>query len=45
MTGLIVTKIVNKIKFEEIWGELEASFPEAIIHKIFETSSNFSCKV
>ena len=45
MTGLIVTKIVNKIKFEEIWGELEASFPEAIIHKIFETSSNFPCKV
>ena len=44
MTGLRVTKIVNKIKFEGIIDELEAIFPETIIHKIFETNSNFPCK-
>ena len=43
MKGLRVTTIVKEIKFEEVWGELEAKkmFTEKIIHKIFETNSSF----
>ena len=43
MQGLRVTKIVKQIKCEESWDELEAKkmFPEAMIHKLFETNSSF----
>ena len=46
MKGLTVTKIVKKIKFEGVWGELESKkrFPETISHKIFETNSSFHVK-
>ena len=43
MTGLRVTKIVNEIKFEGVWGKLEAqkSFHR---HRMFETNSSFYVK-
>ena len=44
--NLIVTRIVQKIKFEGDWGKLEAKklFPETIIDKIYETNSSFHVK-
>ena len=46
MEGLRVTKIVEEIKFEEVWGELEAKkgFSETTSHKVFETNSSFHVK-
>ena len=45
MKGLRLTKILNKIKFEGVWGELEAKlFPETIIHKIYEANSSLHVK-
>ena len=36
MKGIRVPKIVNEIKIEGVWSELETKtlFPETIIHKI-----------
>ena len=46
MKGLRVTKIAKEIKFEGVWGELEAEkvFPKSTIHKIFETNFSFHVK-
>ena len=47
MKFLQVTKIVKEIKFEEVWGELEAvtkMFPETITHRIYESGSGFQEK-
>ena len=46
MKGLRVTKIVNKIKYEGVWGELEAKkmFPEATIQTWFMSNSSFRVK-
>ena len=46
MKGLRVTKIVKEIKFEGVWGELEAKkmFPEKITHEIFEINFGFHLK-
>ena len=46
MKGLRVTKIVNRITFRGVWGEIEAKkkFPETIIDKMFETNSSFHVK-
>ena len=37
---------VNEIKFQGVWLKLKATtfFPDAIIHKIFETNSSFHVK-
>ena len=43
---LRATEIVQEIKFEGVWGDLEAKmFPETITHKISETDSGFHVKV
>ena len=41
-----VTKFVEEIEFDQVWGELDEKkmFPETTIHKIFETDSNFHVK-
>ena len=41
MKGYIATKTVKELKFEGVWGKLEAKkfFPEIIMEKIFETKS------
>ena len=47
MKGVRVTKVVNEIKFEEVWCELEekTSFQRQFsIHKIFESNSSFHVK-
>ena len=46
MKNLIVTKVVQKIKFEGDWGRLESKklFPETVIDKIYETNSTFHVK-
>ena len=41
MKGLRVTKIMNEIKFEKVWGRSKKLFRETIINKIFETNSSF----
>ena len=46
MKSLRVTKIAKEIKFEGVWGELEAKkiFAETIIHEISETNFCFHVK-
>ena len=47
MKGIRVTKIVNEMKFEGAWSELEAktSFQSQFsIHKIFDTNSSLHVK-
>ena len=46
MKNLIVTKIVQKIRFEGDLGELDKKklFPETIMEKIYETNSSFHVK-
>ena len=45
MKGIRITKIVKEIKFEVVWGKLEAKMlQETIIQKIFETNSSFHVK-
>ena len=44
MKGLRVTKIMNEIKFEKVWGRSKKLFRETIINKIFETNSSFQVK-
>ena len=46
MKSLRVTKNVNEINFEGVWGELESKkkFPKTITHKMFETNSSFHVK-
>ena len=44
--ALELQNLSKKIKFEGVWGELEAKllFAETTIHKIFETNSRFHVK-
>ena len=46
MKGLKGIKIVKEIKFEGVWGKLEAKkmFSEAPSLKIFESNSSFHVK-
>ena len=45
MKSLIVTKIVQKMDFEEAWSELEVkNFPETIMDNIYETGSGSHVK-
>ena len=45
--GLRVTKICNEIRFEGLWGELEATklFPKQLLRKHFETNYSFCVKI
>ena len=39
-----VTKVLEQIKFEEVWVRSKNMFPETITHKIFDTNSSFHVK-